>query len=65
MAIENVKIPETYDTATAAEMLGLSIQTLWLYSSKGGPLTPIRVNGRGSKLRWKASDIARLLGGAE
>ena len=46
-------------THEAALHLNRAAQTLRLWASRGGPLRPIRVNGR---LAWPVAEIRRLLG---
>ena len=59
-------VPATVGTKVAAQLLGRSVQCLHLWSSaSSGPLRPVRLNGRGSPLRWRLSDIAALLNGEE
>lgn len=54
----------TVDTATAAEYLNYSVQTLLRWSRMGiGPIQPIRVEGA-RKLQWRVADIRKLVGGA-
>jgi Helix-turn-helix domain len=49
------------ETDEAAEMLGLKPQAIRRWSCEGnGPIKPVRV---GNRLRWKVSDIRRLLDG--
>lgn len=46
-------------TPEAAHHLSRSQHTLRIWACKGGPLTPLRINGR---LAWRVDDIRRLLG---
>ena len=47
------------DTETAAYHLIRKPQTLRVWACHGGPVTPLRINGR---LAWKTDDLRRLLG---
>ena len=49
------------NTSTAAAHLSRRPQTLRLWASEGGPVTPRRINGR---LAWPVAEIKRLLLGA-
>lgn len=51
-----------YPTPIAAALLGRSPQTLRAWSCLGGPLEPVRLNGRGGPLGWRRVDLERLLG---
>lgn len=46
-------------TTEAAHFLNRKPQTLRAWACLGGPISPIRINGR---LAWKVSDIQTLLG---
>lgn len=56
--LESVTRP-TVETAAAAFYLNRRPQTMRIYASRGGPLRPIRIQGR---LHWKTDDLRRLLG---
>lgn len=47
------------NTETAAYWLSRQAQTMRVWASKGGPITPTRIYGR---LAWPVADIKRLLG---
>jgi hypothetical protein len=51
------------ETVAAAELLHRRPQTLRQWASKGGPISPVRVNGFGGRLLWRRSDIEAILGG--
>jgi hypothetical protein len=52
------------DTATAANYLNYSIQTLLRWARLGaGPLQPVRIEGA-RKLQWRVADIRKIIGGA-
>jgi hypothetical protein len=51
------------DTATAADYLNYSIQTLLRWARKGtGPIQPVRIEGA-RKLQWRVADIRKIVGG--
>ena len=54
--------PELLTTKEAAELLRRSPQTLRNWSTKGGPIDPVRINGKGSRLNWRRIDVERLIG---
>jgi hypothetical protein len=45
-------------TAEAAPQLNRAQQTLRIWAMRGGPITPLRINGR---LAWRVSDLLKLL----
>lgn len=47
-------------TREAAIHLSRKIQTLHMWACTGGPISPIRINGR---LAWLVSDLKRILKG--
>ena len=47
------------DTAAAAFYLNRQPQTMRAWACRGGPLTPLRINGR---LAWAVADIRAALG---
>jgi hypothetical protein len=51
----------TLTTAEAAKHLNRAEQTLrlWAVSPSGGPVQPLRINGR---LAWPVADLRRVLG---
>jgi hypothetical protein len=51
----------TLPTSEAAKHLNRSEQTLrlWAASQSGGPVQPLRINGR---LAWPVADLRRVLG---
>jgi transcriptional regulator NrdR family protein len=54
---------DTVDTATAAQYLNYSRQTLLRWAcEKKGPLQPLRIKGA-RKLQWRVADIQKLIGG--
>lgn len=55
-------LPEVRSTNEAAASLGRKPQTLRRWASLGGPISPIRINGR---LLWRVADLSRLLNGEE
>lgn len=46
-------------TSEAAHHLNRSNATLRIWACKGGPITPLRINGR---LAWPVAELKRLLG---
>jgi hypothetical protein len=57
-SLESVTRP-CLTTAEAAYYLNRKPQTLRIWSLRGSPLNPLRVNGR---LAWRTDDIRRMLG---
>lgn len=55
----DVETRATLPTSEAARHLNRANQTLLLWSCKGGPISPVRINGR---LAWRVDDIRRLVG---
>ena len=54
----------TVDTATAANYLNYSKQTLLSWACRGtGPIKPVRIEGA-RKLQWRVADIRKIIGGA-
>lgn len=49
------------DTAAAAYYLNRQPQTMRAWACRGGPLTPLRINGR---LAWPVNELRRMLGEA-
>lgn len=48
------------NTNQTAEIICRSPQTLRQWSSEGGPIKPIKINGR---LAWRVVDLEKLLSG--
>ena len=57
-SLESVNRP-TVDTAAAAYYMNRRPQTLRAWACLGGPLRPIRINGR---LAWPVAEIKALMG---
>ncbi len=52
------------DTATAADYLNYSVQTLLRWAREGGgPIQPVRIAGA-RKLQWRVADIRKVVEGA-
>ena len=56
--LESVTMP-TLTTVAAAYYLNRKPQTLRIWACYGGPIRPLRVNGR---LAWPVSEIRKILG---
>jgi hypothetical protein len=52
------QVVQTLTTAQAAQALNRKVGTLRIWACKGGPISPVRVNGR---LAWPLSAINNLL----
>lgn len=56
-------LPTVLDTETAADLLGISADTLWRLAREGeAPIEPLRL---GRALRWPTARLLDLLGLAE
>ena len=56
------KLSALLTNAEAAAVLRRAPQTLRKWASVGGPIDPVRVNGKGGPLTWRRSDIEALIG---
>ena len=52
------QVVKVLTTAEAAKALNRAVGTLRIWACKGGPVTPVRINGR---LGWPLNEINRLL----
>jgi len=58
---ERTGVEQTVDTPEGAALIGKEPQTLRRWACYGiGPIKPIRIGGR---LRWRVSDLKRLVSG--
>lgn len=55
------ELPEVLSTGDAAPFINRKPQTLRKWACAGGPISPVRINGR---LAWRVSDLHALLEGS-
>lgn len=60
--MNEIDLPAILSTSEAARALNRRQQTLRKWACTGGPIRPIRINGR---LAWRVADIRRLLEGEQ
>lgn len=58
MNANDKQVVQVLTTSEAAKALNRASGTLRIWACKGGPITPVRINGR---LGWPLGEINRLL----